>query len=98
MGQSSCEQVAILSIQLQWTTDSEDALHRAVQDEDILAATNEKNHQRLAKLVTIIASSDTLQGHAKWLRKKFEGLILIDVHQRDVFAGLVLSHVCDPEE
>ncbi|RPH16407.1 MAG: hypothetical protein CBC49_004120, partial [Alphaproteobacteria bacterium TMED89] len=92
-------QVSLIGIQFKWTSDSEDALYRAKQEKGIIKATNKKHQQRLTDLVAINMRSDQdLMQFGKWTRKKVETMILVDVHQRDVFVDIEIHRVRDPED
>ena len=92
-------QVSLLGIQFKWTMDSEDALYRAKSEKGIMQQTNKKHNQRLNELVGINMRSDQeLRQFGKWTRKKVETMILVDVHQRDVFEEVVKRRIKDPED
>jgi dynein heavy chain len=92
-------QVSLIAIQFKWTTDSEDALYRAKAEKGIVRATNKKHQQRLNDLVSINMSSDQeLAQYGGWTRKKVETMIIVDVHQRDVFVDIEAHRVKDPED
>ena len=92
-------QISLIGIQFKWTTDSEDALYRAKSEKGIIKATNKKHQQRLNDLVSINMRSDQeLAQYGKWTRKKVETMIIVDVHQRDVFVDIEAHRVRDPED
>jgi dynein heavy chain len=92
-------QVSLIGIQFKWTMDSEDALYRAKAEKNIMKETNKRHNQRLTDLVNINMRTDAeLKSHGKWTRKKVETMILVDVHQRDVFDELFKKRVKDPED
>ena len=92
-------QISLLGIQFKWTMDSEDALYRAKAEKGIMQATNKKHNGRLNDLVAINMRSDQeLNQFGKWTRKKVETMILVDVHQRDVFEEVVKKRIKDPED
>jgi dynein heavy chain len=92
-------QVSLIGIQFKWTTDSEDALYRAKSEKGIIKATNKKHQQRLTDLVSINMRSDQdLKQYGKWTRRKVETMILVDVHQRDVFVEIEQKRIRDPED
>ena len=92
-------QVSLLGIQFKWTMDSEDALFRCKAEKGIMAATNKKHNARLNELVGINMRSDLeLRQFGKWTRQKIETMILVDVHQRDVWEDIVKKRVKDPED
>jgi dynein heavy chain len=91
-------QISLIAIQFKWTADSEDALYRAKAEKGIIKATNKKHQQRLNDLVSINMRPDQeLATYGKWTRKKVETMIIVDVHQRDVFVDIELHRVRDPE-
>jgi len=92
-------QVSLIGIQFKWTADSEDALYRAKAEKGIIKATNKKHQQRLTDLVAINMRPDQeLRNFGKWTRKKVETMIVVDVHQRDVFVDIERFRVKDIED
>jgi dynein heavy chain len=79
-------QCCLLGIQLVWTSDCGDALYKFGRERDkaVMPATSKKQNQILADLV---ASCLTDLG-SKMNRTKFETLVTIQVHQKDVFQDL----------
>ena len=67
-----------------WTRDSEDALSMARRDKKIMSATNVKFGEILNELIDV-----TMKDLTKFERTKFETLITIHVHQKDIFEDLV---------
>ena len=81
-------QICILGIQMVWTRDAENALASCRQDKKIMGETNAKFLDMLNLLIF-----QTTKNLGKMERKKYETLITVHMHQRDVFEGLVKMNV-----
>jgi len=82
-GNKSIAQVSLLGIQFVWTMDFQEALVRMSRDKDkaIMGQTHKKFTQMLSDLVAICLTDLK----TKMNRTKFETLVTIHVHQKDLF-------------
>ena len=84
-------QVGLLGIQMIWTKEAEEALIAAKSDKKIMQNTN----QRFLNLLTTLIEQTT-HDLTKFDRIKFETLVTIHVHQRDIFDQLTKWHIKTP--
>ena len=84
-------QVGLLGIQVIWTSDATTALKNARTDKKIMQATDDNFQDILNVLIEV-----TTQNLSKIERRKFETLITIHLHQRDIFHALVDLKIKSP--
>ena len=81
-------QVGILGIQMIWTKDSENALQNCKIEKKLMGETNAKFLEMLNMLI-----GQTVKNLSKIERTKFETLITVHMHQRDIFDMLVRLNI-----
>ncbi|KFB36573.1 AGAP007675-PA-like protein [Anopheles sinensis] len=82
--QDFCGQAGLLGVQLLWTSEAEIALHRCRTDKTIMRVTNNRFLNLLNSLIEL-----TVKDLTRLERIRFETMVTIHVHQRDIFDDLV---------
>ncbi|KAL3286862.1 hypothetical protein HHI36_001350 [Cryptolaemus montrouzieri] len=82
--QSFCGQAGLLGLQILWTTNAETALRKCKIDKMIMKNTNQKFLDLLNALIDLTSKNLT-----KMERVRFETMVTIHVHQRDIFDNIV---------
>ena len=86
-------QFCILGIQMIWTREAENALSLCKQEKRIMSDTNGKFLDILNLLI-----ARTTRNLDKIERKKYEILITVHMHQRDVFEAMVKMNIKNPND
>jgi len=86
-------QVGIIGIQILWTRDSEIALINARTDKKIMAQMDDKFLNILSAFI-----SNTLTDLTKCDRTKYETLVTLHCHQRDIFHDIVVMNIKSPTD
>ncbi|XP_071995855.1 dynein axonemal heavy chain 8 isoform X2 [Engystomops pustulosus] len=81
-------QVCLLGLQIFWTHDTEEALCSMREDRKVMQNTNQKFLEILNVLI-----KQTVHNLTKYERIKYETLITVHSHQKDVFDGLVKMRI-----
>uniref|UniRef100_A0A8C4K6E1 Dynein heavy chain 5, axonemal-like n=1 Tax=Dromaius novaehollandiae TaxID=8790 RepID=A0A8C4K6E1_DRONO len=86
-------QIGLLGIQMIWTRDAENALNSTKTDKKVMHTTNQKFLGLLNDLIDM-----TTHNLTRIERTKYETLITIHVHQKDIFNDLVCMNIKSPSD
>ncbi|KAK5645861.1 hypothetical protein RI129_004325 [Pyrocoelia pectoralis] len=81
---ASCGQAGLVGVQILWTKDAEVAIRKAKVEKIIMKATNQKFLDLLNDLIDLTSKDLT-----RMQRTRYETMVTIHVHQRDIFDEMV---------